>query len=808
MKSQQLEKTVTLPLSEAGRKTFFTRLASDNYYNWMLSILMPFDLLFTYFFRYDRVAYNDMINAQHPHSTNNNGPAIEYTMQHPAVGGAISVVFISIAALSAYWEVNRQEKLKNTHSAKYIYDQLKTVMYEQKTAEHLKKLKISGIADEGTPVFGIEEEKEENAETKAEHENKMNQMMDIQPYIEEFFASDEHLQKKYQRIAFVDDSLKVVFKPGKAKPKHHNEPRVISRATGIDETEEDSPQDEMKDTPPPTPSVAALTATNNSASVKSADKKEDKPGLIKQAFQLFINKFLYPVWQSTVLMSFVYWIEWIGGGIFTGDFNPWGVAGVPNALAFGLPVLAGLTYPVIKIYNYYTNKPSNIPNEPTLDEQDEAEKDMSILLRRALALREYVISKKDLLKNINSYQSEVNRHKVESLGQPRPVESTRKKDESTVSTSKKPTLVYDKMDEEIKQLRDPKRLWAKPTIAFFSVALGSYVGLQYCTWILTALANLLFGASVKVAMLTAAGIPLLAGAALYGLYQAYEAYQGQVKLNSKRVLSPEQADLEKKEHDEIAQLERELAELRLKLGGNSFAMQFTKTPVNHLETQFFADPKRHGPSKWTGLNKFGARAFQFINGGCTGIFLARVFFVEGSAISLPFAAAAFSYPVTIAILAGVGAVFGAFKVYEYTQSRNDAHLKNLIDTRTERLECLRREVDLLSLSVNLRTVKAEHDAIPKQVNKVRHTNGTTVSSVAANGLYSGKKNGMTNGNGTAYHKSSNGYHLEGSKVKPASSATYSTLLTGSLASVEESPAGGTRTLETPPVVTRNLGLRA
>jgi hypothetical protein len=696
MKINKREKIVNLPLSEAGKKTVLTRVSSDNYYNWMLSILMPFDLLFTYFFRYGRVAYNDMINAEHPHSTNDNGPMIDYTVQHHGVAAAVTLGFISIAALSASWEINRQLKIKNSTSAKYIYDQLNNVMEDHK---HIKR---NEDPEESAFPDGIAEEKSESFAAETEFEYELNQTVDVKKYIAQFFQADEHLQKKYDRLEIEDDNLRLVLKTGAPKPKHHP-PRVIDRYTGIDETVEEEIPDELAENPRP---VA-----------------EDKPGFFKKVNQFVINKIIYPIWQSTVLMSFVYWIEWIAGGIFTGDFNPWGVAGLPNALAFGLPVLAGLTYPVIKIYNYYNNKPVENLNEPSLDEKEAAEKDMSTLLRRALALREYVINKSILLRNIKTEEKKLPPHGYRN--------GYANTNGHTSSPQIRNRLLTNQMDLEIKQLRDARHKWLKPAVMFFSVATGSYVGAQYCTWIITGLANLLFGESVKIAILSSAGIPLLAGAALFGCYKAYEAYQN--------VMNHNKTVDDTSHHEEICDLEQKLADHRLKTGGKSCELYYKKTPpVNYLETQFFADPKRHGPSKWTTANKIGARAFQFINGGCTGIFLARVFFVEGSAISLPFAAMAFSYPVTIAILATIGTLYGAFKVYEYHQQRKDAHARNLIATRTERLECLRREVELLELSDQLSDLKAQVEKMPKHTSKSH--------SVSMDGLMK-RRNGHTNGNG-------------------------------------------------------------
>ncbi|MES2218697.1 MAG: hypothetical protein V4501_09835 [Pseudomonadota bacterium] len=655
--------TVTLPLSEAGKKTILTKLSADGYFSWMLSVLMPFDLLYTYFFRYGRVAYNDMINAPDPAHpiTHDNGPMIDCTVMNPDVGAAVTLSFISIAVLSAHWEVERQVKIKNITSAKYVYDQLKTVLAEQKASEEQDAIvNAARMLDEAK-----QEEKAAPRTPLEERAFELNHTHDINRYIQLSFEADPHLTQNYSGIEFVGDNLKVKLKPGTPPPAHHEHERVINRATAQEEDDE-VVQDELT-TPPIVPA---------------------QPGLLKKITDAVINKFLYPVWQSTVLMSFVFWIEWIGGGILTGDFNPWAVAGLPNAIAYGLPVLAGLLYPAIKIYNYINNYPKENTLEPTADEKEAAEKDMSILLRRALARREFVIEKEALEKKLATYpRLEMHNGNGHANGHAA-------------------NRGVSKLDEEILKLRGGQ--WFKPLLMLFSVATGSYVGAQYCTWILSGLANVLLGASVKSAILAVAGWPLIIGPILYGCYKAYDTYLGVVDQHSKIENLPNQ--------DEFTQLEKQLAQHQQKLADLGNPAPLKKTPVNHLEVQYFADVNRRGPSKWTTLNKVGARLFQFINGGCTGIFLARVFFVEGSAISLPFAAAALSYPVTAIILAGIGIGYGLIKTYEYHQAKKDAHAKNLFATRTERLEYLRKEVVLAGLREQV--CIAENHARPIDANTV------------------------------------------------------------------------------------------
>jgi hypothetical protein len=108
---------------------------------------------------------------------------------------------------------------------------------------------------------------------------------------------------------------------------------------------------------------------------------------------------------------------------------------------------------------------------------------------------------------------------------------------------------------------------------------------------------------------------------------------------------------------------------------------------------------------------------KFIDGCCTGIFIARAFIVKNSAIALPkIMIFSFSSPVTIGILIGAGLLFGAFKAGEYILSRHYAYGQDLLKTRTERLEYLKNEVEIADLREKL--FIAKHNANNLALNDV------------------------------------------------------------------------------------------
>jgi hypothetical protein len=676
-------KSVVLPLSEAGNRAFYQHLSSNNYANLMLSVLMPFDLLFTYFFRYGRVANWDMVDAQNgqnpaaPDAPMDNGPMIEYTMAHPGVGAAVTLAFITMAGISLYWEAGRQQKIKNNSSAKHIFEQLKTVKREGE-------------------VLSAQDEKEEHP--------------GFNDYIQELFRSNEHLTKKYKKIEFIGNDIQVTFQEGvKAGPESLYELNGHSYSIATFQDDPDTSPVEDESGSPRHGAAADKVQDKKEASISLGGKiskglKEFGNQLInKVIFPLYqsaclasfvfgkqlINKVIFPLYQSACLASFVYWILWIGSGIFTGQFLPFAIVGMPDIVALGVPLLAGLAFPALKIYNYFSHDPLAQPNPKVADDADKAmaEKDVCVLLRRALSRQEYEIEKRMLERKLRDLggQTMVNgngRHPH------RAANGNGHANGNGNGQANGHAARLSKMDQAILSLRNGG--WFKPLLVAFSVASGSYVAIQYCTWIISTFVNYVLGQSAALSVLgVTTGWLLLAGALGYGIYKGVERYIGIQK-------TQEKVNVNVLTHaDEVAALEERFEAQQRQLAQFGNSSHLTKKPVHYMEEQFFVDTSRRGPNKWTTLNKFNARLFQFINGACTGIFLARCFFVTKSALTIPsFLVASLSYPATVAALVIIGTAYGAFKVYEYHQQRKEAHAKSFLAARTERIECLREEVIL------------------------------------------------------------------------------------------------------------------
>jgi uncharacterized membrane protein len=415
------------------------------------------------------------------------------------------------------------------------------------------------------------------------------------------------------------------------------------------------------------------------------------PAEIKPAVATFtstkdkiINKVFYPAWISLNIASFVYWILWIGGALFTG-FPPGvvGVAALPEWLGFGLPVLAGLAYPFIKVVNYFRNKNKKalMPAAPVHHEQmAEMTEDSCSLFRRALLRKKFDLRKAELTEQLRAHNVEMEIH-------------PRHKAACTAS----------KMDKEIVSLS--KNKFRKTAITLLSVIGGTFVAAQYGAWIVMDIVGVMVNLSSALPLINfVLGSILLVGTGLYGLVKAYEKFQSVKKFQNDEViqeLKKETDDEENLEHT-LAVLEKIVRSKQKKLGEPVVGLTHL---IKHDDDQFFADSSRQGPSKTTQLKKAGRRLYHFINGFCTGAFLGRLFLVKGTAIVLPFTALSMSLPVCIAVLVAIGIVYGAFKTYEYHQKRKEQKAEELLKRRVERIECLHEQIELARMENRLYSIK-------------------------------------------------------------------------------------------------------
>jgi hypothetical protein len=616
--------TIPLDLSEQARKIFSNQqLSSDNYYALLLGILMPSDLLYTYFFRYNRLLDVDLPNAQDAGISGTQGSYIDYTAQHPALAAAVTLVFVSIAAAFIYSTYLGQKKTKNNNSYKYIYDTFKAEA-------------------EKAHMVNADDQLEESALAAI-----------INNYLEKILEEDKDLKNKYAKVFLDQHTLNITLR---------------------DRQQEES----------------------------DAQKNKPKPQSLGRKF---INKVLSPAWETLSISSFTYWILWIGGSLFTGLLDSPGIAGIPNIVAFGLPLLSGLLYPAIKIYNYYNNKrldakmAEKSPAEASVELKKTISADACELLRRALLRCEFELKKTNIESKIKKLDSNAAINKPTLVANDRAVKAV-------------PVI-----DNRIFNLT--KSMKRKVAVTLFASATGMLVAAQYASWIATDFLDVLFNISISIPVANIAfGVLFFAGVGAFGLYNAYNRYNKVKEYQKDERITA----LAKNTQENVVALEKTLESYHHKIQAHERKLGRTPKPVAHtyLEEQFFTNVNRRGPDNSTFARKAAARAFQFINGVCTGVFLGRIFLVKGNALVLPFAAAMFSTPVTIGLLVGIGVLYGAFKMYEYHKDRQEKRAALLLNQRAERIVCLEREVQLACLreqEVGLEVIaaakakKAEADVI-------------------------------------------------------------------------------------------------
>jgi hypothetical protein len=590
---------IKLPLTKKAKALFSGHFSSADYNELMLSLLMPLDLVYTYFFRYDRVVENDMGGNGSGNPVPTQGGAIDFSSVHPAVTIAITGVFSLLALSSFLVELRRQSLSRDNKDHLYILSE-----FDIQTKLHNIKL------------------------------NTEHKKFDMNYYLEKLVREDEELNKKYH-------SIKLDIQNG--------------------------------------------TLDFDFREAEKSKKLTLKEKMIK-AGKDFLHKVVHPIWTSLTIASFVYWILWIGVGIFTGDFST-GITGIPVLVSFGLPILSGLAYPFLKMFNYFRKVPSFAADTVKGQEKEEAAKTIEAtestcsLFRRALLSREYDLKKERIKNELADYP--------EATGTPKPEE-----DLKGVAVS---------IDKQIMDVG--KNKWKKTAVTIISAAGGTYVAAQYGSWIITDFLSIVANVTIAIPLVNLIlGTVLLAGSALYGIYKGYQRYQ-EVKAHEESVALKEIAKQQQLENLELrlANLQTSIVVKQAKLG----LPVTTHGLVKYNEEQFFENIYNRGPSKWTQTKKVLKRALQFFNGFCTGAFIARIFFVKGTVVALPFVAAALSNPVTIGILVGVGVLYGAVKLYQYHQDRKEQRAVAMLAQRQERLVCLKQQIDLAELENKLLSAKEQ-----------------------------------------------------------------------------------------------------
>jgi hypothetical protein len=594
-------------LTSSG-KSFLSQFTSADYSDLIQSGLIPLDLLFTYCFRYGRVVDNDIPDSHGEKPGDDQGPMINYTHDHPAVGVIITIIFALVASASAYAEYARQRNLKKNRNSHFIF-------------EKLNKL-VSNESDD--------------------------RLRDINVFLQWELQKDKELQKRFEYFRLSADGSRLQVKIKTAPPV------VLSR---------------------------------------SAQAKN------------FLHTAILTVWESLNLTSFTYWILWIGAGIFTGHFAV-GVDGIPAVVGFGLPILAGLTFPVVKIYNYFKNKKPGThigPDEngrslePAIaKEADKAsEKALCVLMRRALLTRDYAMKTRELEEENKKLQAQLPSSARTSIVEEEPVvladETALIEATAEMEEEKHYTL---SLDEEIKSLSKNKKI--KTAITLLATLGGTFVAIQYAAWIVLDLvkfvANVSIGTDV-VSLIVGAGLGAIT--LVVGIHAAVKRYREVGSFADKseiKALDKAQAE-ETSLEEKLNILKSSIAHLQEKSG---LRAPVTKL-INYNNDQFFTNVERTGPTKTTKWKKRFTRLYHLINGVCTGIFIGRLFLLKGSATAMFFVVPMLSTPATIGLIVAIGVIYGLFKTYQYHQARKEARAKMLLEQRAERITCLKHEIEFVAL---------------------------------------------------------------------------------------------------------------
>lgn len=661
-------KPVRLRLNPNASQYF---LSSGNYSNLTNQLLVPLDMIATFGFRWPRVFDYDIPSAEGGSPTTN-GPVIDYTSTHPGAAGALISMMLLFAIGNVIREYRKQKKIQDNNNYNYICTKLK------------EKLLLTPRA------------------------------FDINYYLDKVVKNNIEFSH-YSSVQVADDKKTLLFEFAEKKNNESEKDRLTYHSDSEDYENLDDLPNNYDDTSIGEDSVADSDTGFDEVSEKPIPKNK---GFIrklinksKNALRLFTNKLLSPSWEFIGLASFIYWILWIGFGIVTGNFTT-GVAGLGTAGSFAIPFGLAAFYPIIKIWNW---KKKNYPSEENkLDPQEEdidiehratAAQDACKIMRCALLLRNFEITCYALKEELNLNDETFTESEIE--------------DACALDTDE-----YYSIDDDIRFLQEKHN--QKVATTFISASLSCFVMSQYAAWILTDFLQLAFNVTVTIPII--GGIILTVAAIGFGMYKAYQAHvsmnEESATINNQlpphdHLLDTIQTD-EAKYEKQLKQIEELKAQYAL-LGGTDI---LPTAPAQYNQPQYYRDVERDGPTVMTSVKKFFTRALSFADGAATGVFLARIFFVKGSALFLPCAAAlTLGGPYTIAVLVVCGLLYGAFKFYQYHQSRKADYARQLFAQRSERIECLGHQIKFNDLTIRvlkkrIRDIKSTVSAKSKSTQKL------------------------------------------------------------------------------------------
>lgn len=384
-------------------------------------------------------------------------------------------------------------------------------------------------------------------------------------------------------------------------------------------------------------------------------------------------------WITMGLCSFAYWILWMGCGIFTGNFGI-GISAI-GSWAFIMPLAVAAVYPATRIRNWWLNHYGNkikTDNETVIYSENSEKSSLAALdLAKIMRKSAFMIERERLeaeLKEVNI--SVPNKEKVKGILE----------NDSKVAILTK---------------NSRKRIAAE----FIAVTISSFTGAQYAAWIITDLLKVAANVTLNgVGFSMGFGIAFMACSVIYGAYKAYIKHKEIVRYR-------EQSDEIKAALDAKVNVLENIYKDKLSLVQN-LAGEITKldqvgswlsTQMNKFNNTMALAPKIPEQPK-AGLRSY---LYAFVNGITTGVLIARIATIAGTAVFLPFAAAALGNPYTIGLIVTLGVVYGLFQVYQHWQKQEENSIKAIHTQREENINSLQDQIDLANLQIKLLEDKKE-----------------------------------------------------------------------------------------------------
>lgn len=382
------------------------------------------------------------------------------------------------------------------------------------------------------------------------------------------------------------------------------------------------------------------------------------------------------------LCSFVYWILWIGCGVFTGDFSA-GIS-VLGSAAFITPLAVGAIYPVIRIRNWWRNHYGNkihVNGKTVLFTENS---DMT--MKAALALSQ--VMRKLVFKNEKDRLTE----ELKRAGK-------------EIPNNEIANIAILANDQAILMLG--KNKWKRITTELLATTVSAYIGAQYAAWLVTDLLKVAANITLNsVGFAIGFGIAFMVCSVAYGVYKAYKKHKEIIqdldqvnKIEAKLELAKDTLEKTyKNKLNKIHTLNKEIGKLAMSSDLKWLSVQLKKfNSAMSLEPKSLEQPKP----------KARTYTYAFINGITSGALLARVATIAGTAMFLPFTVAALGNPYTIGIVVVAGFTYGLFKLYQYHQAQKEAHAKEILAQRKEKIASLTSQIELANLQLMVLQNKKE-----------------------------------------------------------------------------------------------------